>query len=249
MKMLVLDAVGRPVNERARELTPQPAEPAAVLELISRMLPGQPAFDRVSVGFPGVVTRGVAMNAPNLGTELWRGFRIQEELQKLIEHPVRVINDADLLGYGAIRGDGVELVLTLGTGLGSALFVDGRLVPNLEIGHHPFRKGKTYEDRVSDRQLKRIGKRRWSRRVAQAIQQLERLFNYDMLFLGGGNVSNLKLELAPNVAVFDPVQGMQGGIRLWKDSLPEHASRKRKPRSASRSSARSDGVAENNGAV
>jgi polyphosphate glucokinase len=244
VKMLVLDAKGEPVNERARELTPQPAEPAAVLDLIARMFPAQPAFQRVSVGFPGVVARGVVSTAPNLGTELWRGFQIEEELKRLIARPVRVINDADLLGYGAIRGDGVELVLTLGTGLGSALFVDGRLVPNLELGHHPFKKSKTYEDRVSDRQLKRIGKRRWSKRVAQVIQQLEPLFNYDVLHLGGGNVENLKLDLPKNVAVFDPVQGMQGGIRLWADAPPEPASRAKKSRARSRRASSPDGAAD-----
>ena len=106
-----------------------------------------------------------------------------------------MINDADLQGYGAILGRGVELVLTLGTGLGSALFIDGLLVPNLELGHHPLRNGKTYEELVSDRQLKKIGKKRWRKRVAEALKQVDLLFNCDLVHIGGGNASQLKTPL------------------------------------------------------
>jgi len=216
IKMLVLDALGRPVNERSRELTPSPARRIAVLGVIKKMIPSQPPFDRVSVGFPGVVTRGVVKNAPNLGTKLWRGFDLQRALEKLVRRPVRVINDADLQGYGVVQNKGVELVLTLGTGLGSALFIDGRLVPNLELGHHPFKKGKTYEDCVMDRVLKRIGKKAWSQRVLEMLEPLEACFNYDVVHIGGGNAKKLRAELPKNARVFDNVDGMRGGIRLWE---------------------------------
>ena len=112
---------------------------------------------------------------------------------------------------------GVELVLTLGTGMGAALFVNGHLVPNLELGHHPFEKGKTYEERVSDAALKRVGKKEWSKRVAGALAQLQPIFNYETLYLGGGNIASLKIKLPKNVRVFDNVDGMTGGIRLWDD--------------------------------
>ena len=222
--MIVIDSHGEPVNERIRQLTPDPATPDAVFEQIEKMAKTLPTFDRVSVGFPGVVMHGVAKNAPNLGNELWAGVEIENTLGKLLERPVRVINDADLQGYGVIRGHGVELVLTLGTGLGSALYVGGRLVPNLELGHHPFRRAKTYEQRLGDKQLKRIGPRRWNKRVLQAIRQLEPLFNYDHLYLGGGNVPHLRAKLPDNVSVFDNVQGMKGGLHLWQDVLPSAAS-------------------------
>jgi polyphosphate glucokinase len=234
IKMIVIDCHGEPVNERIRELTPDPATPDAVFEKIEKMAKTLPAFDRVSVGFPGVVMHGVARNAPNLGNELWAGVEIEQTLEKLLERPVRVINDADLQGYGVIRAHGVELVLTLGTGLGSGLYVGGRLVPNLELGHHPFRRTKTYEQRLGDKQLKRIGPKRWSKRVLQAIRQLEPLFNYDHLYLGGGNVPHLRATLPDNVSVFDNVQGMKGGLHLWRDVLPALAqpapATKRKPR-------------------
>jgi len=220
IKMIVLDAGGRPVTERQRELTPDPATPGAVLAVIRKMIDRQGAFARVSVGFPGVVVRGVVRTAPNLDEKAWRNVRLQEKIERYTHKPTRVINDADLQGYGVITGRGVELVLTLGTGLGSALYVDGLLVPNLELGHHPFRKGKTYEELVSDRQLKKIGTRRWRKRVAAILAQVDLLFNCDAVHVGGGNASHLKAPLPRQVHVFDNVKGMTGGIRLWQYPPP-----------------------------
>jgi polyphosphate glucokinase len=215
IKMLNVDARGRRITERARELTPKPATPAAVAKVLRKMVAAQPHFDRVSVGFPGVVVDGVVHTAVNLGTNYWAGHDLQADLQKSCKRPVRVINDADLQGYGVIEGKGVELVLTLGTGLGSALFVNGRLVPNLELGHHPFKKGKTYEERICDKELKRIGKKAWSKRVEEAIETLEPIFNYHVLHLGGGNAQHLRAKLPRNVRIFTNADGMTGGIRLW----------------------------------
>jgi len=218
IKMIVLDEVGRPINERTRWLTPQPATARAVLETIAKMLTTQPRYDRISVGFPGVVIHGIVHTAANLDPPSWKGFDLQSELTRIAALPVRVMNDADLQGYGVIDGRGVELVLTLGTGLGSALFVDGRLVPNLELGHHPFKKGKTYEERVCDAELKRLGKKDWNVRVAEMLEQLAPIFNYDRLHLGGGNAEHVKLELPGNVHLFTNVDGMTGGIRLWQNA-------------------------------
>ena len=216
IKMIVLDAKGRPVTERARMLTPHPAKPAAILEVIRGMLASQPRFDRVSVGFPGVVIDGVVFTAANLGPTYWKSYPLERELTSLTGVPVRVINDADLQGYGVIEGRGVEIVLTLGTGLGSAIYLDGRLVPNLELGHHPFKKGKTYEERVSDAALKRIGKKHWTERVLEALTQITLTFSPRIIHLGGGNVSHLRGALPKNVRTFTNVDGMTGGIRLWQ---------------------------------
>jgi polyphosphate glucokinase len=181
------------------------------------MLREQPHFDRISAGFPGVVLHGVTINAPNLSNELWAGFELEAQLRELTNKPVRVINDADLQGYGVIEGRGLEMVLTLGTGMGAALFTNGHLVPNLELGHHPFKKNKTYEERICDAELKRIGKARWSRRVMTVIEQLDPIFNYDLLHIGGGNARHIRGKLPKNVRLFDNVDGMKGGIRLWED--------------------------------
>lgn len=217
IKMIVLDANGEPVNERARMLTPHPASPGPMLDVMRQMLPNQPAFDRVSVGFPGVVVQGVVKTAANLDRDAWPGVDLRKELEKLCQKPVRVMNDADLQGYGVIEGRGVEMVLTLGTGLGSAIYVNGHLVPNLELGHHPFKKGKTYEERVCDAEFRRLGKKEWSERVGEMIEQLAPIFNYEVLYLGGGNAEHIKIELPANVKVFTNVDGMTGGIRLWSD--------------------------------
>ena len=219
IKMIVLDATGNPVNERARTLTPKPATPEAVLEVIATMVKQQPAYDRVAVGFPGIVKRGVTINAPNLGNDFWTNFPLQERVEAIAGRPTRAINDADLQGYGVIVGKGVELALTLGTGLGAGLYVDGRLVPNLELGHHPWKKEKTYEERLSDAELNEIGKKHWSRRVFEMIAQLEPIFNYDMLYLGGGNAEHIKGDLPANVKLFTNVEGMAGGVRIW-DTAP-----------------------------
>jgi polyphosphate glucokinase len=218
IKMIRVDAKGSPIGERDRELTPIPRTPANVLKVIRHMLRKQGRFDRVSVGFPGVVVRGVVRTAPNLGTREWSDVNLQSRIERMTGKPTRVLNDADLQGYGVVKGRGVEMVLTLGTGLGSALFVDGHLVPNLELGHHPFRRGRTYEELVSDAELKRVGPRRWRERVEDVLGQLEPIFNYDLLHIGGGNARHLR-ALPPSVRLFDNVRGMTGGIRLWQDVL------------------------------
>lgn len=214
IKALVLNEAGTPLTERVRVETPQPATPASVLQAIVGLTKGQRSFERVAVGFPGVVRRGVVETAPNLDPT-WRGFDLADALAKKLGKPARVANDADVQGFGAITGRGVELVLTLGTGLGSALFVDGVLVPNLEIAHHPFRRHKTYEDHLGYAALKKDGKKKWNKWLAQAIAQLGDLFNYDRLYLGGGNAKKISLPLPKNVTLVANVAGLLGGIALW----------------------------------
>jgi polyphosphate glucokinase len=218
IKMLPIDRHGAPLGVRARQLTPSPAHPEPVLALIRSMLAAQPPYDRVSVGFPGVVVRGVVQTAPNLGTAEWRGFDLQRAIVATTGTPAVVINDADLQGYGVIRGVGVELVFTLGTGLGSALYVNGHLVPNLELAHLPFREGRSYEDEISDATLARIGVERWRANVLDVIATLAPAFNYDVLHVGGGNARLLQAPLPPKVVLFDNVTGLLGGVRLWHDA-------------------------------
>ena len=215
IKALVLNDQGAPVTETLSQPTPSPAAPDSVFTLIRDMADTLPPHQRVSVGFPGIVKKGVAQNAPNLGDELWRGVQLNERLTQLLQHPARAVNDADLQGLGVARGEGVELVLTLGTGMGAALFTDGALVPNLELGHHPLRDGQTYEDLVRDSELKRIGPLEWTARVLSAIEQLEPIFNYDTLHLGGGNVRHLQAELPDRARVFSLPDALRGALKLW----------------------------------
>ena len=217
IKLLPVDDDGNELAERHRELTPKPSTREAVLAVIKEMVSKQEPFDRVSVGFPGVVKRGVVKTAPNLGSKAWRGFDLASAIAEFADKPVRVLNDAELQGYGVIQGKGVEIVLTLGTGLGTGLYVNGHLMPNLELAHHPLRKGRTYEQLVSDAELKRVGKQKWRKRVALVIATLEPIFNYDKLHIGGGNARKLKGPLPDSVRLFDNVEGLAGGIRLWQD--------------------------------
>ena len=219
LKMIVLDDVGHPMTERARELTPKPASPDSVMEVLAGMLATQPAHDRVSVGFPGVVQRGVVRTAPNLGTEAWDDFPLAQRIGELTGKTTRAINDADLQGYGVISGEGTELVLTLGTGLGSAVFTDGRLVPNLELAHQRWRKGDTYEERVSNAARKREGNSDWSRRVMRMFDDLAPIWNFDVLHVGGGNTKHLEGPLPDHVRIFSNVEGMTGGAWLWHEEL------------------------------
>lgn len=216
IKAMVLDDSGQPITERQRIETPAYPNPPAVLDVIVELAKGQGDFNRVSVGFPGVVQNGVIKTAVNLNKE-WIDYDLAKHLEARLDAPVRVANDADIQGYGAISGQGVELVVTLGTGFGSALFVNGHLVPNLEIAHHPFIKDKTYEQQLGRQAMKKKGKKAWNRHLAQAIQNLEHLFNYDRLYMGGGETKRVKIELPDNVEIVSNRAGILGGIALWRD--------------------------------
>jgi len=215
VKVMVLDEQGNPNSERDRLDTPAPATPEAILAAVTQ-LANDKVFDRISVGFPGVVRAGVIETAANLDNS-WIGFNLAAALSSLFGKSVRVANDADIQGLGVVSGHGVELVITLGTGFGSALFVNGRLVPNLEMGHHPFRKNETYEEQLGRAALDRIGKKRWNQRLLKAIGTLSPLFNYDTLYIGGGNAKKIEVELPPNVSIVPNIAGLLGGIALWKD--------------------------------
>jgi polyphosphate glucokinase len=120
-------------------------------------------------------------------------------------------------GYGAIYGKGVELCLTLGTGLGSSLFTEGHLCPGLELAHHPWRKGIEYEDFIGLRGLKKYGKKKWNKLVQKAIAQTEQLFNWDYLHIGGGNAKHIDFELGKNMRIVPNEEGLLGGVALWRN--------------------------------
>ena len=223
IKMLVLDENGEGLSKRMRELTPKPAQPLPVLEVIEGMLSKvKHGYERVSVGFPGVVIRGVAKTAPNLDTEAWRGFDIQTAIADMCGKPTRVINDADLQGYGVITGKGLEMAITLGTGLGSAIYSDGHLVPNLEWGHHPFGDGQTYEERIRDDVAESISREDFQARVVSMLEQMKPIFNYERIFIGGGNAKLLDpAGLPDDVTIFRNVEGMEGGMNLWEDTYED----------------------------
>jgi polyphosphate glucokinase len=214
VKAMLLDRSGRPTTERLKHPTPRPATPRAVTSEIVAMAQEIGAFHRVSVGFPGVIIDGCVMTAANLDGK-WQHFNLRGALQRALGKPVHVTNDADMQGYGAIEGKGVELTITLGTGVGSGLFLDGMLVPNLELGHHAFRKGQTYEEQLGQHALEVVGKRRWRKRLKLAIAQIQKVFWPRRLYIGGGNARLIDFKLPPNVTPIPNEAGILGGIALW----------------------------------
>ena len=216
IKALILDARGSPITDRVRVETPRPATPKRILRALWGLVEPLGPFDRASVGFPGVVVDGVTRTAHNLHPT-WKGFHLASALEDLLRRPVRVLNDAGVQGYGVVEGKGVEMLLTLGTGMGCALYNDGVYVPNLELAHHPFRKGKTYEDYVGAKAMEKKGKKRWNRHVAEVVALVLPIWNPRHLYLGGGNAKHLRIELPPEVTVVANVAGLLGGIALWRD--------------------------------
>jgi polyphosphate glucokinase len=216
IKAIVLDANGKPTTSKERIETPKPAKPEAVISVIIQLAANQGKFDRVSLGFPGVVRDGVTKGAINLDPD-WNDFDLGTILTEKLGKPVRIANDADVQGLGAIAGKGVELVVTLGTGFGSAIFIDGKLVPNLEMGQHHFRGSDTYEQRLGQAALDKVGEEMWNQRLSKAIASLYKLFNYDYLYIGGGNAKKITIKLPENVKIVSNKLGLLGGIALWKD--------------------------------
>jgi polyphosphate glucokinase len=128
-----------------------------------------------------------------------------------------MLNDAEVQGLGIIAGRGLEVVLTLGTGVGSAVFDRGKLAPHLELAQHPIHKGKTYNEYVGDQAHHDLGTRRWNRRVRKTIRIVYSLLHYDVLYLGGGNAADIVGDLPDNVRIASNDAGITGGVHLWDD--------------------------------
>ena len=214
IKHQCLRGPNEPVADRVRVETPRPATQAQIFEALEQLFKRAGHFDRVSVGFPGVVCNGVVVSAPNLDGD-WSNVELQNKLAQMTSKPVRVVNDADMHGYGAIEGRGVEMMITLGTGVGAALFVDGHLLPNLELGHHPFEKGLSYEERLNRIALKNSGKEIWNQRVKHAFDLLRRTFNFRVLYVGGGKAQDVDRNQPNDIVIVANAIAFSGGVKLW----------------------------------
>src|SRR5262249_28827779 len=147
-KASVLDRSGVYLADRVRVPTPAGSAPAALIATILELVEPLPSFGRGSVGFPGGVWDGVVRAAPNLDHDGWKGFDLAGALGAKLGKPIRVLNDADMQGLGVIERRGFEVVVTLGTGFGTGLYLNGQLLPHLEIAHQPFRKGETFDEHL-----------------------------------------------------------------------------------------------------
>jgi polyphosphate glucokinase len=217
LKAAVLDAQGRMLSERLKLATPQPCPPKAMLRALLQLVKPLPAYNHIAIGFPGVVRAGRVITAPHWGSKTWAHFELAKTLsQRLGGAPARLINDAEMQGLAVIRGKGLELVLTLGTGAGTALFRDGQIMPHLELAQHPIHKRDSYNGYVGNAALKKIGRKRWNKRVAHTIEILSSLLNYDHLFIGGGNAARITIPLPDNASVVSNDAGVEGGAMLWQ---------------------------------
>jgi len=217
LKAAVIDDAGHMVTDRVRVPTPHPSQPAVLVDAIAELAASLPGFDRISIGFPGVVRDGKVLTAPNLGTLDWAGFALAETLsQRLGGQPARMINDAEMQGFGLVAGKGLEMVLTLGTGAGTALFRDGDLMPHMELAHHPVHDDKTYDEWLGRAAYEEAGKKHWSKRVEKVVDILFTLLHYDRLYIGGGNAKHIDVDLPDIVTIASNDAGLEGGAALWR---------------------------------
>jgi polyphosphate glucokinase len=231
LKASVLDATGAMVADRVAVKTTYPCGPSTMVDDLVALVAPLPPADRVSAGFPGMVRNGVVLSAPHFITEHgpgttidpklekeWAAFDLAGALAKRLGKPTRVANDADVQGAAVVDGKGLELVVTLGTGVGTAFFYDGRLLPHLEFSHHPFLKGDTYNEQIGDAARKDVGNQRWNKRVRKAVATLRALSFFDHCYIGGGNSKKIHGTLGADVSLIDNSAGILGGIRLWDES-------------------------------
>lgn len=212
--------------------TPYPLAPGKLIYLVAGLASRLPPADRLTLGMPGMLRHGVVITTPHYVTErgprtrvlpelvaAWHGLDIQAALSERFGVPALVLNDAEVHGAGLVTGAGLELVLTFGTGLGTAHFDGGRLAPHLELSRGPIRM-TTFDEYVGEPERRRLGNAMWSRRVRRVVESLRPVFVWDRVYLGGGNArcitpSTLAL-LGDDVVVVPNSAGIVGGVRAWQ---------------------------------
>lgn len=216
LKASVLDARGKMLVKRVWVATPHPCPPKMMVKALVELVKPLPGFDRVAVGFPGYVRHDQIITAPEFGNDLWQGFDLAAALQEQFGKPVRLLNDADMQGFAAIKGRGLELVITLGTGVGTGLFREGELMPHLELAHHPVHRGKTYNDYLGKKAFRKIGKKKWNARLQRVLSILHDLLQPDEIYLGGGNSRRVTFKLGSHLHLISNQDGILGGLMAWE---------------------------------
>jgi len=237
IKASVLDAAGTLHVPPVRVPTPYPLPPERLVATVAAIAAGLPAADRATIGMPGMLRHGVVIATPHYVTRsgprsrvdpelfaAWAGKDMAAAFSASLGYPVLVLNDAEVHGAGVVSGSGLEMVLTLGTGLGSALFDGGTLAPHLELSHAPVRWNVTYDAYLGEHERRRLGDGAWSRRVRRAVEGLRPVFHWDRLYLGGGNARRIRPAtldaLGDDVVVVPNSAGIVGGVRAWSLRTP-----------------------------
>jgi polyphosphate glucokinase len=215
LKAALVGPTGKFLSEKLRIETPHPCPPKVMVKLLSQFAAPLKGYDAITIGFPGYVRKGVVHTAPNLGTEDWAGFPLEKVIAKALVAPARLINDADVQGLAAIRGKGLELVITLGTGFGTAWFHDGELQPHLEFAHVPMHHRHDFDAYIGESQRRKISAAKWNRRVRRSLEILKVVFNYDHLYIGGGNAQRIRFKLPSNSSLIPNDDGMIGAAYVW----------------------------------
>ena len=218
IKATLLDIEAEILMDYVRVQTPSSASPTDIMKVIVELTKDFKEYTKISVGFPGYVKNGVVYTAPNLGTENWQGFDLKKGLSRLLKQPVRIVNDADMQGLGIAKGKGLEMVVTLGTGFGTALLMNGVLLPHLEIAHHPVSKERDYDEYIGKKALDEVGQERWNKRIKKVIEILKTVFNYDHLYISGGNAKKINFKTDYNITLVSNVDGIKGGAKLWQEN-------------------------------
>ncbi|MFC5283159.1 ROK family protein [Pedobacter alpinus] len=215
IKATVLSEDGESVHEYKKIETPEKADPKKVLKAIETLTKDFPEVDKIAVGFPGFVKKGVVFTAPNLNNKAFENFDLSKAIATQFKRPVRLVNDADLQGFALIKGKGLEMVITLGTGFGTALFMDGALLPHLELAHLPVRKDIDYDEFIGDDALIKDGEVKWNEKLKEVLKTFKTVINYDHLYLSGGNSKKINFKLDANIKVVNNRDGIKGGVFLW----------------------------------
>jgi polyphosphate glucokinase len=229
LKGSVLDDEGAMVADRIRIETPYPMPPELFVDVLCELAEKLPPADRATIGMPGMIRHGRVIATPHYITtagphspvdpdlaRAWDHFDAQGALARGLGIPTRVVNDAEVHAAAVVSGSGLEVVFTLGTGLGCAVFDEGTLVPKIELSRAPVRKGVIYDEWIGDRARRRLGPKAWTRRVRKAVDGLRPMFLWDRLYVGGGNAERLTQDLGDDVTLVHNDAGISGGIRLWE---------------------------------
>lgn len=220
LKAAVLNPDGDLISDHVRVATPHPCPPDLLVKTLKELVMPFKSYDCVAIGFPGVVRGPRVLTAPHLGTEDYAGFDLATRMSKALGgKPARLVNDADMQGFAVVKGKGLEMVITLGTGFGSALFRDGELMPHMEIAHMPAHNKKTFDEYLGEKERKKAGTKQWNKRVAKMLPFLFILLHYDRLYIGGGNAKHLNFDLPKGVRIVPNISGIKGGAGLWRHEM------------------------------
>jgi polyphosphate glucokinase len=210
IRALVLDERGVPVRPPHRQVfsrTPSPTEQQCVLDAVLSLTEHVEPFDRVSVGFPGTIYEGIVVQSTDMGSD-WAGCPLASTLERRFARPVRAANATDLQGWGAICGKGVEMMMTLGVHVRASLFLDGVIVPNVQVGRH----------RLTARRFEEDGVQVWGRRLLKMAASLKKRYGYDHLYLGGPCARHVRAAVLPQeVTIVASLNTLLGGMALWQE--------------------------------